>query len=45
MYNELYHKVMTTGTKTTRILNNKVSTFEVYKEGWNQLQDKNDKNY
>lgn len=35
---------MTTQSKT-RILNNKVSSFDIYKDGWNQLQDKNDKNY
>ena len=28
-----------------RILNNRVSSFEVYKDGWNQIQDKMDKNY
>lgn len=49
MYNELYHKVMKnknpTGPHTRPLLSNKVSSFEVYKDGWNQIQDKMDKNY
>ena len=44
MYNELYHKVMQSKSPT-RILNNKVSSFEVYKDGWNTLQDRADKSY
>lgn len=44
MYNELYHKVMTSKSPA-RILNNKVSSFEIYKDGWNSLQDRMDKNY
>lgn len=44
MYNELYHKVMASKSPN-RILNNKVSGFDVYKEGWNNIQDRMDKNY
>ena len=44
MYNELYHKVMT-DKGNARILNNKISSFDVYKDGWNNIQDRMDKNY
>lgn len=48
MYKDIYHKVMQTKSPLGgqhRILNNKISSFEVYKDGWNQIQDKMDKNY
>ena len=48
MYQYLYHKVMK--SKDPRGNNHKISSqklniFVIYKESWNNFQDRNDKNY
>lgn len=45
LYEQLYHKVMTGQTSKNRIEKPQSNNFEVYKTGWNSMQDKNDKEY
>lgn len=45
LYEKLYHKVMTGQNAKNRMERPPSNTFEVYKNGWNAMQDKNDKEY
>jgi hypothetical protein len=45
LYEQLYHKVMTGQTPKNRIDRPNSNNFEIYKQGWNAMQDKNDKEY
>jgi hypothetical protein len=48
MYEDLYHKVMQDKDSTKpkhRLVPDKNSTFETYKDGWNSIQDKVDNEY
>lgn len=48
MYEDLYHKVMQDKEAMKpkhRLGEDKASTFETYKDGWNSIQDKVDNEY
>ena len=45
MYTDLYHKVMESKNPKNRIDPGIKNTFETYKDGWNKIQDKVDKDY
>lgn len=50
MYADLYHKVMREKDPSAaahRVIKQvqKTNTFDVYKDGWNTLQDKSDREY
>lgn len=47
MYEDLYHRVMKNNDPfaKTRLPTDNTSTFDLYKDGWNQIQDKVDSEY
>lgn len=45
MYEELYHKVMKVKDPKDRLSNNQYNTFDAYKDTWNRIQDRNDRDY
>lgn len=50
MYSDLYHEVMKSKSPVNQghhrpQFNNKTNSFNAYKDSWNQMQDKIDKDY
>jgi hypothetical protein len=45
MYENLYHKVMSSTSQKHRLQSPTENDFNVYKAGWNEMQDKRDNSY